>query len=156
MPKQIDTYIKENLSGDDCKIALEFISFLKANNLQLIKDEGACWKDKIYYWVKHKDTCACFIAVADPDEQENRWTVWSDDINSELLDESLVTDDLKQIAWEHVDHCRNCGSCGGGRHKEMFGKVFDDVCSCTFRFDNPTINALNFMKKMIKIQCRNE
>jgi len=156
MPKQIEDYIKENLSDDDCKIALEFTALLRANSLQLVKDEGTCWKNKTYYWVKNDDTCVCFISIKDPDEKDNRWTVWSDDINSDLLGESLITDDLKQIAWEHVDHCGSCGSCGGGRRKEIFGKEFGDVCGCTFRFDNPTENDLTFMKKMIEIQCRNE
>ena len=145
MPKQIEDYIKENLSGDDCILALEYAAFLREKRFQFVKDEGACWKDKIYYWVKYNDTCVCFVAIMDPDEKESRWTVWSDDINSDLLDESSVTDDLKQIAWEHVDYCGSCDSCGGGRHKEIFGKVFDDVCGCIFRFENPTENDLNFI-----------
>lgn len=147
-------YIKENLSGADCRIALDFTAFLRAQHLQFVKDESACWKDKIYYWIKHNNTCVCFIALADPDEPENRWTVWSDDIDSGLLSETAMPDDMRQIAWEHVDHCGNCGSCGGGRHKEICGKVFDDVCGCTFRFDNPNANELQFMKKLIEIQCR--
>lgn len=151
--EKLNDHIKENLSGDDCKTALEFISFLQAMNLQFVKDESDCWKDKIYYWVKRNDKCVCFIAVKDPDEKENRWTVWSDDIETSLLEKSSISDDLQQIAWEHIDHCGNCGSCGGGRHKVVFGKKFDNVCGCTFRFDNPTKSDLGFMKKMIVIQC---
>ena len=50
-------------------------------------------------------------------EKENRWTVWSDDINPDLLDESSVTDDLKQIAWEHVDHVETGGHVAGADTK---------------------------------------
>ena len=85
---KLENYIKEDLLDDDCKIALGFISFLITNGLQFVKDEGACWKDKIYYWVKHNDKCICFIAIMDPDEKDKRWTVWSEDIYSELLDDS--------------------------------------------------------------------
>ncbi|MEG2596992.1 MAG: hypothetical protein RR977_01090 [Oscillospiraceae bacterium] len=156
MSKGIEVYIDEYLSGDNCKIALEFTSFLRANSLQFAKDESACWKNKIYYWIQYNDKCVCFISIMDPDEKDNLWTVWSDDIDSDLLDESSVTDELKLIAWDHVDHCGSCDSCSGGRHKIIFGKEFNDVCGCTFRFDNPTENDLKFMKKMIEIQCRKE
>lgn len=123
------------------------------NDLQFTKDNGY-WKDKIYYLVKQGDTCVCFISIKDPDEKDNRWTVWSDDIDGGLLKEFSLDDNLKLTACDHIDHCGNCGSCGGGRHKVIFGKEFDDVCGCTFRFDNPTDNDLKFMEKMIEIQIR--
>ena len=154
MPKQIENYIEENLTDDACKNALDFIAFLRANQLHFIKDNGY-WKDKIYYLIKYNHDYVCFISIKDPDEKDNLWTVWLDDIDSSLLDEFSVDDELKEIAWEHVDHCGNCGSCGGGRHKVIFGKEFDDVCGCTFRFDNPTSTDLKFMRKMIEIQCIN-
>lgn len=102
--------------------------------LTFYKDESACWKDKIYYWVKHNDECVCFIAIKDPEEPNNSWTVWSADMDSIVLEKHQTTQELKEIAWKNVDHC---GSCGGGRHKNLFGKIFEDVCGCTFRIDNP-------------------
>lgn len=151
MPKQIETYIEENLCGKDAETALNFVSFLRANNCEFIKDNGY-WKDKIYFIIKLHDKCICFIAIKDPDEKDNRWTVWSDDIDSVVFDLSVMDDELKEIAWNHVDRCGNCGSCGGGRHKTIFGKEYNDVCGCTFRFDNPDADDLKFLCKMVEIQ----
>lgn len=145
----IEDYILNELSADDRDIALDFINYLKDSRLTFYKDNCECWKDKIYYWVKCGDKCVCFIAINDPDEKDNRWTVWSDDM--ELPEKYPVSDSIKESAWRHIDHCGNCGSCGGGRSKEVFGRVFDNVCGCTFRVDNPDIDDLAFLKVMVDI-----
>lgn len=36
--------------------------------------------------------------------------------------------------------------------KNIFGKIFDDVCGCTFRIDNADKNDLPFLKKMIELR----
>ena len=149
--KNIRDYITENLSSDDQKIALDFVDFLYNNNLSFVKDNGY-WKNKIYYLIKFKDKCVCFIAIKDPDEKENRWTVWSDDMDSAFLENYQIDKNLKELAWSYVDTCGNCGSCGGGRHKVIFGKSFNNVCGCTFRFDNPDIEVLKIMKEIIKVR----
>lgn len=147
----IEDYIYRELSLDEQKIALEFISFLKDKNLTFYKDNCECWKNKIYYWVKSEDKCVCFISIKDPDEKNNHWTIWSDDMSSECLNTYTVSNELKENAWKHVDRCGHCGSCGGGRHKIIFGKNFDDVCGCTFRVDNPKQEDLPFLKKIVEI-----
>ena len=150
--KEIEDFIAENLSLNDRKTALEFVKYLRANNLEFHKDDCVCWKDKIYYWVRYnQEKCVCFIAIKDPDEPNN-WTVWSDDISSEWLANYPIDEKLKEIAWENVDGCGNCGSCGGGKPKIIFGKKFDRVCGCTFRIDNPSKEELPFMKKMVDIK----
>lgn len=154
MVNAIETYIEDNLCGKDSEIALKFVSFLKENNCEIIKDNDY-WKDKIYYIIKSHGKCVCFIAIKDPDEKNNRWTVWSDDIDSAMLDSSVVDNELKEIAWNHIDHCGSCGSCGGGRHKIIFGKDFNNVCGCTFRFDNPNSYDLKFLCKMVDLMINN-
>ena len=147
----IKDYINRELSLSDREIALKFVRFLEDKNLTFYKDNCDCWKDKIYYWVKLEDKCVCFIAVNDPDEADNRWTVWSDDMGSERLEKSPYAAEINETAWKHVDHCGNCGSCGGGRHKVIFGKEFNDVCCCTFRIDNPDSDDL---EKMTEIRIK--
>ncbi|MBE6756046.1 MAG: hypothetical protein E7555_06285 [Ruminococcaceae bacterium] len=149
--KNIKDYITEELYSDDQKIALDFVDFLYENNLEFIKDNGY-WKDKIYHLIKLKDKCVCFIAIKDPDEKENHWTVWSDDMSSDFLNNYQIDNQLKKLAWEHVDLCGHCGSCGGGRRKIIFGKSFDNICGCTFRFDNPDIKCLEVLKEIVKIR----
>ena len=46
------------------------------------------------------------------------WTVWSENMGSEWLETDSVDEELKETAWRYVDHCGQCGSCGGRRCKE--------------------------------------
>lgn len=149
--KTIMDYIGEELSLDEQKIALDFVHYLKNNEMEFNKDNGY-WKDKIYYIIKFNNECVCFIAIKDPDEKDNHWTVWSDDMDSISLKDYPIEEELKEIAWKHVDGCGNCGSCSGGRQKVIFGKEFDKVCGCTFRIDNPAEEDLEFMKKIVEIR----
>lgn len=146
----IEKYINENLSSEVKQTALSFVDYLKANNLTFYKDNSDCWKDKIYYWVNCGDECVCFIAINDPDEPQNLWTVWSDE--SKLYEYYAVNEEIKETAWRYVDHCGNCGSCGGGKQKIIFGKTFDSVCGCTFKIDNPKSDDLSFLKIMIDLR----
>ena len=152
MTKQIETYIEENLSGEAKRTALELVEFLRDNELTFYKDTCDCWKDKIYYWVKLGDECVCFIAIKDPDEPDNLWTIWSDD--SSAYEDASISDEIKNIGWRYVDHCGNCGSCGGGKEKNIFGKSFPRVCGCTFRIDNATQEDLPFLKTMVDLRIK--
>ena len=150
----IKEYVYKELSSAEQEIALDFICYLEENNLAFYKDNCDCWRDKIYYWVKYGDKCVCFIAIKDPDEPDNHFTFWSDDMDSRWLENYPVGDDVKETAWRHVDHCGHCGSCKGGHHKVIFGKEFHDVCGCTFRVDNPTADDLPFLKKIVEIRIK--
>ena len=152
MTKQIETYINENLCGNMKQTALDFVKHLRKNGLTFYRDNCDCWKDKIYYWVKLGDECVCFIAIADPDEPDNLWTVWSDDCKA--YEDAPVSDEIKNVGWQYVDHCGNCGSCGGGKEKIIFGKSFPRVCGCTFRIDNAKQEDLPFLKTMVNLRMK--
>lgn len=149
MTKQIEDYIREILTEKAQATALDFVTFCRSNNIEFYKDNGSCWKDKIYYWLKFKDECVAFIAVKDPDEPKNLWTVWFDDCQAFAT--NILENDIKTIAWNHIDFCGHCGSCGGGKRKNIFGKEFAGVCGCTFRVDNPQLSDLPFLKKMVEL-----
>lgn len=151
--RTIDDFILKELSLDDQKIAFAFLEFLRKNDVQFIKGEGY-WKDKIYYLIKLEDQFICFIAINDPDDKDNRWTIWSDDMNSISSEDFPIEKELKEIAWKHIDKCVNCGSCNGGTCKVIFGKKFDKICGCTFRIDNPNVEDLEFMKKLVEIRVK--
>lgn len=148
---KIEDYICTELCLSDQKIALDFVQYLKNNGMKFVKGNGY-WKDKIYYLVKYNAKYVCFIAIKNPDEKANRWTVWSDDMGSNWMEKLPIEKELKDTAWKHIDFCGNCGACGGGRHKLIFGREFDNVCGCTFRIDNPDAETLLFMKKMVEIR----
>lgn len=150
--ESIEKIINRELHSYDKATALDFVTSLRDNELTFFRDRGY-WRDKIYFWVQYGTDCVCFIAIKDPDEPENRWTVWSENIDPVYLAENAVDDRLKKIAWEHVD-CGVCGSCGEEKPKIIFGRKFNNVCGTNFRFDNPDKNDLEFMKKMVEIKKR--
>ena len=150
----IEDYVFRELSSEEQEVASSFLDFLKEKRLSFYKDTSDGWKDKIYYWVKSENECVCFIAIKDPEEKNNHWTVWSADMASEWLDNKFADDKIKETAWKYVDHCGQCGSCSGGRRKNIFGKEFDDVCGCTFRIDNPSKEDIPFLKKMVELRIK--
>ena len=116
---KIEDYICEKLSLDEQKIALDFVDYLEKEKFIFVKDNGY-WKDKIYYLIKYKKEAICFIVIKDPEEPENHWTAWSDDMDSKWLKEISEDEEIKELAWKHVDLCGNCGSCSGGTRKVIF------------------------------------
>lgn len=98
----IEYHIQKKLSPNEQEVALEFVRFLKENHLSFFKDNGAYWKDKVYYWVKQEDSCICYIAIKNPDEENNHWTVWSEDMGSEWLKTDTEEVKVKEAAWRYV------------------------------------------------------
>ena len=85
----------------------------------------------------YKDMCDCWK------DKIYYWVKFKDE---------CVDEEIKTIAWKNIDLCGNCGSCGGGQSKKVFGKTFDRVCGCTFRIDNPTAKDIPFLEKMVEIK----
>ena len=77
-------------------------------------------------------------------------------MGSKWLEDIPADEEIKELAWKHVDLCGSCGSCSGGTRKVIFGKEFDKVCGCTFRIDNPNSEDLKFMKIMVQIPYHEE
>ena len=150
----IKEYANSELLGAKRDRALEFITYLEEKQLYFHRDTGPYWLDKIYYWVQLHGKCVCFIAINEDGPGANHWTVWSDDMGSEWLENANVAPHVKEIAWEKVDHCGHCGSCRGGKPKVIFGKAFDEVCGCTFRADNPDTEEVEFLKIMVDIRIK--
>lgn len=152
MTDRIETYIYDNLFGDARRTALDLVKYLGSVGLTFHKDNDGYWKNKIYYHIKCADERVCFISINNPDEPENFWTIWSDD--SSAYEDESISDEIKNAGWKYVDHCANCGSCGGGKRKVIFGKSFDRVCGCTFRIDNPDMKDLHFVKTMVDLRVK--
>lgn len=150
MQEQIEREISENLTGEMRETALKFTAFLKSHGLMFHRDRSGDWAEKIYYWVRSDKNCVCFIAVKDPDEPENAWTVWSDD--SAAYEAPLGDAGTSEIGLKYVNRCEKCGACGGGRVKTVFGKRISGVCMCTFRVDNADLNGLPFLKTMAELR----
>ena len=150
MQEQIEREISKNLTGEMRETALKFTAFLKSHGLMFHRDRSGDWAEKIYYWARSDKNCVCFIAVKDPDEPENAWTVWSDD--SAAYEAPLGDAETSEIGLKYGNRCEKCGACGGGRMKTVFGKRISGVCMCTFRVDNADLNGLPFLKTMVELR----
>ena len=135
---EIEDILCAELPFADQTIALDFVRYLHKAGMNCIRDNGY-WKDKQYYRVRFHQGYVCFLSIRDPDE-------------TDCLKEFPMDEQLKEIAWKHVDFCVSCGSCGGGKSAAIFGRRFKNVCQCTFRFDNPDADDLRFMKMMVDMR----
>lgn len=151
----IENHINEALTGDAQTLALDFAAHLQAQGVTLERGTGY-WADKRYWMGKYKDKYICFIllngygSAAHKDEPEG-WIIWLDDADSRQSQwyvNASLDEEMKETAWRNIDFCANCGSCGGGTRKTIFGKEFDNVCGTTFRFDNPVAEAVECAKKL--------
>jgi len=147
--KTIEAIIAASLSGEQQQTAAAFAAYLRSCGAEFIRDTGY-WKDKIYFLVRAAGDYVCYIAIRDPDEPENLWTVWSDDTPS--YETAAPSEEIAQTAWRYVDRCGHCGSCAGGRPKTVFGRRFDGVCGCTFRIDNAGADTLPFLREMADLR----
>ena len=152
--KRIEDFIAEVLIANVQHNALNFIAYLRANEMQFERGRGY-WEDKLYWLIKYKDEYVCFILIgAEEKPGPGPWIVWSDDSGSNCFEDYPLDEQMKEIAWKNVDICGNCGGCGkpGGTRKTIFGKEFNNVCRTTMRFTEPDAEVLECMKKMVEIR----
>jgi len=145
--QKIEEIIGEVLTGDVQKNALEFVAYLRANEILFERGKGY-WENKYYWLIKFKNEYVCFILI-----EEKDWIIWSDDSDSNWFEDFPLDEYLKEIAWKNVDICENCSNgCSPGTRKIIFGKEFVNVCRTTMRFTNPDVEELECMKKMVEIR----
>ena len=152
--EKIEDAICEILTDKAQKNALDFVAFLRKNDLQFERSTTDYWADKLYWYVNFKGAFVGFVLIngyglmGDETEPEG-WVFWSDNYNSGLFADYPLDEGTKQIAFEHIDF----GTCGGGLTVKIFGKEFHPVCNgTTFRFDNPKGPALECAKKLVEIR----
>ena len=159
MPEQkIESHINDVLAGNAQKLALNFVTCLRAQKMQFERGAGY-WADKRYWMIKYNGEYVCFIlvngygSVRHKDEPEGL-IIWSDDSGKvDWFADSSLDEHAKEIAWANVDFCGHCGGiCDGGFHKTIFGKEFDNVCNTTFRFDNPDAEATECAKTLVELR----
>jgi hypothetical protein len=155
--QNIESHVCEMLTGDAKNNALEFVAYLKANDMTFERGQGY-WEDKCYWVINYNGKRIWSVLIngygekAHKDEPEG-WNLWSDDSGYNSFEDYPLDEHTKETAWENVDYCGHCGGmCEGGRHKTVFGKGFDKVCNTTFRFDNPDSEAVECAKKLVEIR----
>jgi len=152
MPEQkIEDFILEVLTGDTQKFALEFVAYLRTNEMLFERCCNGYWEDKLYWFVKYQNQYVCFILL--DGYEKGHWVIWSDDSDSNCFEDFPLDEHIRKVAWENVDFCINCGNnCSSGENKTIFGKQFSNVCRTTMRFDNPDADELDCLKKVVSIR----
>jgi hypothetical protein len=153
MPElKIENYIIKYLAGDTQKDALEFVRFLRENEMQFYKDENADWANNLYWWIKCEDEYFCFILING--YEEGKWVVWFEDGNSDCFADFPVDEQTKEIAWANADVF--LGNCGGGQcegvRKVLLGRVFESLYRTLMCFKDPSGEAIKCMEKLVKIR----
>ena len=148
--KNIEDFINDFHTGDTQIKLLDFVAFLRANEVLFERCQFGYWEDKFYWNTKLRDRYVCNILINNDDE--NSWIIWFDGGDSDWFENYPLDEHLKKIAWRNADFCGGCGFCSGGKRKSIFGKDFDNVCRTPVCFKNPDNEELVCMKKMIEIR----
>lgn len=154
LEQKIEDVIGEVLTGDTQKNALEFVTYLRTNEMLFEREKGY-WEDKYYWGIKYNNKFVCFVLISSEDKTDpESWTIWSDDSGSNTFGDYQLDEHIKVILWKNVDICGNCGGCGnpGGSRKIIFGKEYNNVCVTAMRFTSPDAETMECVKKMVEIR----
>ncbi len=154
LEKHVEESILETLAGERRQNALVFFAYLSADGMRFERGKGY-WEDKYYWRVRYRDEVVCFVLINGTKckSEPEGWMIWSDDSGSKGYEGYPLDERTREIAWQHVDFCGNCGGeCHPGVRKTVFGRDFDHVCRTTLRFVNPDAEALACAMKMMEIR----
>jgi len=145
---QISDVIKDALDGENLKIAMDFLAFLKTHKSNPAWASASAWK------VSYKGKVVCYIKLHGSNAfnlDAGSWQV-TPLINYEGEHDDIISDEiLKQAIWDNVKYCYRCSNCRGG-NKKIYGKDFEDVCHGPVTFINPDTKTLECVKKLIEIK----
>jgi len=144
MRSDFEGFVKDVLNGDTLKTALDFAVFLRANDMIAGGEHGE---------ISYKNKCLCYMHLDGDEQAPGPWTIWTEGDYSNEHEDVPMDERMKEIAWEHVNHCANCGgSCSPGTSKVIFGKEFENVCSADMAFHIPDTEALECVKKLLEMR----
>jgi len=148
--QNMETIIKQSLTGDAQQNALELSAFMDENGVSCMRSTGGYWADKIYFVCNYNDQSVCYISINE--HENNTWYITGDDSGDAWYENVVLDESIKEIAWQNIDictnydSCRSCGNPGKMSRKKIFGKEFDNVCPVTIKFTNPDAKAVECMK----------
>jgi len=150
---KIEDELREKLSGDALKNALDFIAFMKTNEMPPDPADDN--------WFKHQGENVCVIITGrcEPKNMSgkgNNWSIfWA---NCEIYwGENDVADQaLEEFAYMRINPCGQC-PCehSPGIRKKIFDKTYENSCYSTLCFDNPDAKDLEHIKTFAKMRKQN-
>jgi len=157
MPKEklapnIEEELHEKLGGDALSIALDFIAFMKAN--EMLPDSA----DDNWFKYQGENICVIVTGHCEPKNMRNNgdnWSVfWA---NCEICwgEDDVANQELEDFAHVRINPCGKC-PCehSPGIRKRIFGQVHENSCYSTFCFDNPDVKDLEHIKTFANMRKR--
>ena len=149
--KSIEEKIREILNGDAQKNALDFVVFLKANEISLDYDAN-----KSEHWFgngigEDVGNGTGYLVITDNQNFPGPWTLW---VNFCDFDGSDSADEeFKNAIWAFSSPCGRCnenwGKCRGSGKKTILGKEFENRCHSPLAFHNPDAKTVEHMKTFL-------
>lgn len=149
----INDIVCKFLSGDLRSEMLDFIGYLRDSEMAFERGRGY-WENQYYWLIKFKTGYVCFILINGngAEEKFKPLTTWSDDSESGWYENLHLNEHMEEVLHNNVDICENCGSCGGGKRRIIFGKEYGNVCRTAFRFTNPDAEAFECLKEIVTLR----
>jgi len=134
--------INEVLSGEVLQNALDFVEYLEVNEMVVNGAE-----------ISYKGKVVCYMHLDGAKEYPSPWTIWTEGDYSSEHENIPLSDQMKKIAWAHINNCEDCGAgCTPGQRKVIFGKAFDNVCNADMAFYIPDVETLECVKKLLEMR----
>jgi len=165
----IEDWIPEYLDGELRKSALDFVVWLRANNMKPVCSSWGIFK------ASYKGKVICTIKLPNTDfhrQQRRSWAVALHLNHADEYKELVVNEGLEYVFFDNVVYCAfsngqsgiGCHQnkpCAGGKPKTILGKELKGVC-CNQGYNMPVFNpdetAKNGIKRLLKLEqkARNE
>lgn len=141
----IEDVIKEALTGDYKKNALDLMAWLRKNKFNPLQSSKTTWK------ISAKSCVVCYFRF---DFNENAITI------QPIIGEyecNYLSDEMKDITLTNKVHGRYCGErCHGSQCsymlKTLFGEKNSDACGQSVIFTNPNTNENECIKELIMMR----
>lgn len=157
--QRIEEIINDTLMGDTQTNALDFIAFLRAEDIAYNQSGG-------YLDVHCLGRNVCSVLITGDKDAPGPWTIWSEQEPGTWVTwpdgepgggQAGLPEDAhtREIAWAHVNPCASCGGdCSPGRRKTVFGRGFDNLCNSALAFTDPDAEALACAKRMVQARVK--
>ena len=139
---ELEETINTILTGDTLKSALDFVDFMKANDLTINGAE-----------ISYDSKPVCYMHLDGNKDYPSPWTIWTEGDYSREHEDIPMDERMKEIAWANINTCDDCGAgCSPGNRKMIFGKEFDNVCSADMAFYMPDAETLECLKRLLEMR----
>ena len=145
--KKLEEKIKGALNGDMLKNALDFVAYMKANEMTLNVHTT------VFSYLDKEVCCLTLDGNAHP---AGPWSIYWMTFDVYEQDDFKVDEQLKKFALANIHFC-STGHCDNspGKPRTIFGNKFDNVCYCPLHFKTPDAEALENIKKLIELRKHN-